>query len=181
MTDEPDGFRALVESARDNVPEDFDWSEVPQDDAQISLAVLHFSSGAYHYAIPGDDVREILGVMPMTKLPGAPDYIQGVVIHRRQVIGILYLERWFGLPPAQNPEDMPVRTMLIEHGSFLIGLPAGEVASIEEWDRADLSSVLPPTLPAKLRTYALATREVDSKIVILLDIKRLIEDAAVRE
>ncbi|MGX8249618.1 chemotaxis protein CheW, partial [Escherichia coli] len=41
--------------------------------------VLSFDLGGEMFAIPADTVREILEVPPVTRVPGAPDFSNGLI------------------------------------------------------------------------------------------------------
>jgi purine-binding chemotaxis protein CheW len=176
MSDENrEGLDALIDDAS---LEDFDWSSPSTDDDDVVTTVMHFDVGKNVYALAGEDVREIVFAPKVTPLPGAPAYVTGVTIHRQEVIGVLDLNRWFNLEASKFRAK---RLIIVEHGNMVAGILTGVRTEIVEWTRAHTRGVLLPTLPTKLRAYAKATREMNDEVVTLIDIRRIIEDAAVDE
>ena len=176
--DERPGLGELIDEASGVSLDDFDWSSPATDDDDVVTTVVHFDVGENTYAALGEEVREIIFAPKVTSLPGAPPYVKGVTIHRQEVIGVLDLNRWFAL---EAPSFKAERLIIVEHGGLVAGILAGANTHIVEWTRAHTRGVLVPTLPAKLHAYTQATREIGDDLVILLDIRRVIEDAAVRE
>lgn len=186
MPDDPSqdgGLDELMEQARQR-HDSFDWGEEAEEldeegaasAEQVSL--LRFQIRDQAYAVRAEDVREVIGQLPSTLLPGAPPYIRGIVIHRRQVVGLLDLDRWFKLDDQGAPIEAG-RVVIVEHDALLVGLLAGAQTTIIQWPRAALAGNL-DALPTRLRKYARAVRDDDAGPVILLDVPRLLEDAALR-
>lgn len=55
------------------------------------MLLLCFDIGADRYAIPAAGVREILPLGPAREVPGAPDYVAGVILYRGRVIPVIDL------------------------------------------------------------------------------------------
>jgi len=173
-----DGFEDLVEQSQQAFA-DFDWSATPVEDEDVSMSVLSFGIAEHRFAVAGEDVREIIRSPEITEIPGTPRYILGIIVHRRQVVGVLDLLGWLEMTAHQDSSIE--RLVIVEHGDFVVGLRTDQTTRIEEWSREQLSGVLPPTLPPRVRTYTRATREHEvGRATILLDIKSILDDAAVR-
>lgn len=160
------------------------WGVEQEDDrssGQELLPVLRFHNITHHYALPGDQVKEVIGPSRMTPLPGAPPYILGITVHRRQVIGILDLDQFF-YPERSLPSPPPERVILVEYGSSLVGIHAGERTYLEQWPLESVSRESVELLQPNIRPYARAIRDSpqDPDVVLLLDIDKVLEDAAIR-
>ena len=115
----------------------------------------------------------------MTPLPGAPEYIEGIVVHRRQVIGLLDLEVWFGRSKRVRASND--RILIIEEGALVAGIACDATTRMEVWPASILDAPVPDSIPAHVRPYVLALRDdKEQGTVLLLDVKRLLEDAAVK-
>lgn len=65
---------------------------------------LTFSLGAEQYGLEILKIKEIIGMMPVTALPQAPDYLKGVINLRGKVIPIVDLRKKFTMPEQAETE-----------------------------------------------------------------------------
>lgn len=142
--------------------------------------LLHFTLGARHYAIPGEQIREVIQPERITRLPGSPDYIRGVVVHRRSVIGVLDLERWLELD-SEADQDAMKRLILVEHGELTAGICTGELTQIMTLTDEEMQRALKHGAPdQKSAPYVRAVLHIGELNVLLLHITRILGDAAIR-
>jgi len=66
---------------------------------------LAFALGSEHYGIEILKVREIIGHLNITRVPGLPAHVSGVINLRGQVISVLDLRSRLGLEPAPRTEQ----------------------------------------------------------------------------
>ncbi len=76
---------------------------VPWDE-NGELEVLTFDVGDERLAIEAVSIREILDLLPETRVPGAPELVASVVNFRGKIIPIADLRLAFGLP-RQMPDE----------------------------------------------------------------------------
>lgn len=171
---------ALIASAKR--PEEFDWhvedSEV-QDVVQM-VSVLRFQVGERLFAVPSEYVREIVSGLRVTPVPGAPNHVHGVSVFRRQVLGILNLGQWLD-PAAQRAEFKEGRTVIVEAGSYTVGIEADVVSGMDEWPIEEVDrSAIPDSINARTRRYAAGIQLQRDEATVLLDVSKLLSDAAVQ-
>ena len=63
---------------------------------------ITFKLGDEFFAINVAQVREVLELPLITKVPGAPDYMRGVINVRGKATPVVDLRRKFGLPRAND-------------------------------------------------------------------------------
>ncbi|MCL4691626.1 MAG: chemotaxis protein CheW, partial [Candidatus Hydrogenedentes bacterium] len=63
---------------------------------------LTFALGKETYGLEILKVQEIIGLMPITKVPRTPDYVRGVINLRGRVIPVVDLRGKFGLEPHDD-------------------------------------------------------------------------------
>lgn len=105
----------------------------PQDEASKSImakrtraiaekSALRLTSGELHakdkyisfnlnndyYCIALDYVKEVLKDTSITKVPGTPDFIQGIMNLRGDYITVINLKKFLSLPESENTEKNPV-------------------------------------------------------------------------
>jgi purine-binding chemotaxis protein CheW len=97
---------------------------------------LTFFLAGEEYGIEILSVHEIIGVMPITSVPGTPDYICGIINLRGKIIPIIDLRRKFGMESkAQTAETciIVVHVQGVEVGtvvdrvSEVLNIAAGDI------------------------------------------------------
>lgn len=174
-------LKDLLASATEEASAGFDWGAGEEETAeQEELTLLQFHHGAQRYAVAGEEVREVINRSTSTELPGSPPHIRGIMIHRRQVIGLLDLDRWFGVSRGSGDDFGQSRVILVEHQNLVAGIIADPSTQIVQWSAEVLHKSLPESLPSRVRAYIKALRHDDSGTVLMLDVVKLLEDAAIK-
>ncbi|MCI0395705.1 MAG: chemotaxis protein CheW [Chloroflexi bacterium] len=112
--------------------------------------VLTFRLAGQEYGLLVENVRQIIEMVTITRLPEAPAAIQGVINLQGKIVPILDLRLRLGLP--FKPYQLHTPIILIEHYSQVLGLVVDSVEAVTEIAPADLESneaVLPPQLNGK--------------------------------
>src|ERR1019366_10209043 len=94
-------------------------------EAGAVMEVVRFDLGDERYAPETTYVREILRIRESTPLPGTPDFLVGITNLRGQILAVLDLRRFFGVPPQSNTERSRVIVLgqdRIEFGIFADGV-----------------------------------------------------------
>ncbi len=141
---------------------------------------LTFTLGEELYGIDIRAVIEIIGIMPITKVPEVPAYVQGIINLRGKIIPVVDMRLRFG----QEYRSYSDRTcvIIISVNDVLIGLiidGVSEVLTIPE-----NSIVPPPELKSVRNRYVKNIGKLsEEKVVLLLDWKKLFstEDEALLE
>ncbi len=104
------------------------------------LAVLTFDLQGEIFAIEATRVREILDPGPVTDVPGAPEFINGLINVRGRVVPLADLRLRFGMAPRAATPDS--RFIVVEAGqgaqAVAVGLRADKVHEVTELAGADL-------------------------------------------
>jgi purine-binding chemotaxis protein CheW len=174
------GFDGLIDAA--STDDGFDWEEEASevDDSQSAVSVLCFAVGDRQFAVPTEYVREIVSEIDVTPVPGAPKHVRGVGVLRRQVIGVLNLYQWLD-PVAERDEIDTSRVVIVETGPYMVGIETTEVTGMDEWPEQVLDrSRIPESINARTRRYAAGMRLSGDEATVLLDVPKLLDDAAVQ-
>lgn len=141
---------------------------------------LTFTLGEELYGIDIRAVIEIIGIMPITKVPEVPAYVQGIINLRGKIIPVVDMRLRFGQEYRQYSDRTCV--IIISVNDVLIGLiidGVSEVLTIPE-----NSIVPPPELKSVRNRYVKNIGKLsEEKVVLLLDWKKLFstEDEALLE
>ena len=137
----------------------------------VSGKYLTFQVADEEYGIEINAVREIIGTLPITPVPGSPPEMMGVVNLRGKVIPVISMRVRFGMMPG---EPHPQNVILVVDGrSGPIGLFADRVKEVANFTEAD--TVPPPTYGLVVETTMVKSiGNAHGKIRILLDIQRVL-------
>ncbi len=104
--------------------------EVPQ------LQLVTFQVGVEEYAVPIERVQEILRVGDITRVPGAPAIVRGVVNVRGRLLAVADLASRLGVAPVALGHD--ARIVMLDFGGRFIGLLVDRVSYVIKVPRPSL-------------------------------------------
>lgn len=132
---------------------------------------LTFTLGEEIYGIGILKVQEIIGLLPITRVPRVQDYVRGVINLRGKVIPVISLGLRFGLPAR----DDTARTCIIvvelrsESGVVTMGMVVDSVSEVVNIDASNIEAA--PALGSEGDTAFLrGMGKVKDKVVMLLDV-----------
>jgi len=96
----------------------------------VRPSVLVVQQGGVCYGVPVSQVREVLRDRPVTRVPGSPPLVRGVVNVRGAVVTVLELSVLLRAERAVTSSSV----VLLEHGSRLIGLAVDAVRDVRASD-----------------------------------------------
>ncbi|MCP4590017.1 MAG: purine-binding chemotaxis protein CheW [bacterium] len=118
-------------------------------------------------------VREIIGIMDITRVPQTPDFVEGVVNLRGKVIPVVDLRSKFGLERAEYNEETCI--IVVDVG-MLMGIIVDTVQEVHDIPASDIEP--PPQLGAAVDTaFILGMGKVKDAVKILLDIDKVLTSA----
>lgn len=133
---------------------------------------LTFSLGREEYGVSIGLVKEINGMMDITPVPGAPQYIKGVINLRGKIVPVMDLRLRFGLPEA----EYTTRTCLIvfEVGEKAKRLFSIAVDGVSEVLNIQTTEIEPPARYSEQNEqFLLGLGKAKAKVVLLLDVSRV--------
>jgi len=118
-------------------------------------------------------VREVGNVLPVTRLPNTPEYVDGVLDLRGEVLPVIDLRRRLGLPT--KVADLDTRVMVLDlgddHAAALVVDGVEQVITV-----AEASVTAPdPQLILPGQDYVAGVARSDDHLVVLMDLKRLMD------
>lgn len=90
------------------------------------------------YCIELDYVKEVLKDTSITKVPGTPDFIEGIMNLRGDYITVLDLKKFLNIPSSQNSEKKPV--IIIKCNELKLALLIDKINELFECQENDLSN-----------------------------------------
>lgn len=136
---------------------------------------LSFFLAGDEYAVSISPVREIIECPPLTKVPGAPAWIRGVLNLRGLVVPVVDLAVKFGLQAGEitRRSCIVILDVSFEDGPTVIGVIADAVHQV--LDLLPEAIQPPPRFGPKVRVDCiLGMAENNGKFAVLLDIDRIL-------
>ena len=137
---------------------------------QDRLEVIEFVLADEKYAVESSFVREVCPFKEFTPIPGTPAFVLGVMNVRGEIISVVDLKKFFGLPEKGLPDLRKV--ILINDGEMEFGLLADTVTGLRHILLQDLQATL-PTLTGARKEFL---KGVTAARVAVLDSARLLSD-----
>ncbi len=132
------------------------------------LVVFELNGEAY-----GVDVARVQSIMPMQPIsvvPGAPDFIEGVINLRGAVVPVVDLRTRFGLPEAANGRKKVIIT--VELTGLYLGLIVDKVTDVTKIAQAAIEPPS-PLLTSMDTAYLRGIGKFKERLIILLDLGRV--------
>jgi len=142
---------------------------------------LTFSLAGEEYGIGILKVKEIIGVMPVTPVPGTPEHIKGVINLRGKVIPVVDLRLKFGMERAESTERTCIIVVEISSrgNKIAMGIVVDSVSEVVNIKIAEIEDT--PNFGAKLDTaYILGMAKIGQGVKILLDIDKVMTDREIQ-
>lgn len=138
-----------------------------------ALFVCEFLLGNERYGIEALFMQEVFPLKSITHLPGLPGFILGIINVRGNIIPVMDIRKFFGIPERGITELN--RVLILKNGKMVTGILADEVLGVRGININDLQ---PPmaTLTGIGENYL---RGVTSGRLIVLDAASILDDPAI--
>lgn len=130
-----------------------------------------FSIGNESYGVDIESVESIIKMQEITRLPHAPEFVEGVTNLRGTVIPILDLRKRFGLTPEAPTRE--TRIVIVNMKDTHVGMVVDAVTQVV---RVSEESVEPPPHMSVTANSAFirGIAKMDEMLIILLDLKKVL-------
>ena len=136
---------------------------------EVQLVV--FSLGREEFAVEVTQVREIMRMEEITRMPKTPAYVEGIINLRGQIIAVIGLANRLNLESDERSAD--TRIIVVEAGEVKVGMI---VDSVSEVLRVSTEAVeASPTLVTDISSaYLQGVVKQDNRLIILLDLTKVL-------
>ena len=115
-------------------------------------------------------VREIIGIMDITRVPRMSDFVKGVINLRGKVIPVVDLRLKFSLQPTEYNEETCI--IVVDIG-MLVGMIVDTVQEVHDIPTANIEQ--PPQMGAAVdSSFILGMGKVGEQVKILLNIEKVL-------
>lgn len=154
-------------------------ADIERTPSGLAGKYLTFKLGEEIYGMEILCVQEIIGLLPITRLPRVTKYIRGVINLRGKVIPVMNLARRFDLPDRDDTEltCIIVTELVREDGTITMGIVVDEVSEVVDINAESIEP--PPDLGAAIgERFLSGMGKITDKVVILLDVSEVLAPSA---
>ena len=139
---------------------------------EMKQTYILFGVAGTSYAVPSHEVQHMEMVDGVTPVPNAPQFVEGVVFSRGQVVPVINLRARFGFERAAV--DQRTRLLVVKHGARTIGLMADEA---REFISISDTSIQPPgnAIGNLSSSYLDGVATLGERIVLILNIREVVD------
>ena len=118
-------------------------------------------------------VQEIIRMMPITKVPNSPPFVDGVINLRGKVIPIIDMRRRFGM--VANAHNSQTRITVMDLQGQVVGFVVDAVREVLRIKESTVEA--PPQMVAGIGSdYLKGVGKLDDRLLILLELDRLLSE-----
>ena len=136
-----------------------------------TLQVVTFALGSEEYGVDIAQVQEINRMVTITHVPRAPQFMEGVINLRGQLIPIIDLRSRFGMDRAERTKN--TRIVVTEIGGKRIGMVVDSVSEVLRIPVEQIEGA--PDLIGGIDTeYIRGVGKMGDRLIIMLDLGRVV-------
>ncbi|RKH62681.1 chemotaxis protein CheW [Corallococcus aberystwythensis] len=134
-----------------------------------------FQVGDHLFGLDIARVQEILLPPPLTRVPGAPPEVAGLLNLRGQIVPAIDLRRRLDLPEGTAPADAPHVVLRGDEGA--VSLRVDAIGDILPFEQSDLEP-LPDNLRGPLRSLLLGVHALPDRLLLVLSADAVVDGLA---
>ena len=138
--------------------------------SETEMQLVVFDLAAEYYGVDIGAVREIIRMQTITRVPGAPCFVEGVINLRGRVVPVVDLRKRLSLTMGEQTKDS--RIVVVDIGGRDVGVV---VDGVTEVLRIMLSSIEPPSsmITNVDSDYLRGIAKLETKLIIFLDLNKV--------
>lgn len=140
------------------------------ENAEI-LQLVSFLIGEEEYGVDILLVQEIIRMMEITKVPNAPDFVDGVVNLRGRIIPVIDLRTKLGMPRKEH--DKNTRIIVVEVAGKTVGFIVDAVTEVLRIP-ASITEPPPEIVAGVNAEFIKAVGKLDDRLLILIDLEKIL-------
>ena len=139
--------------------------------AAVAGQYLSFFLAGEEYGLEILKVREIIGILPVTRVPRTPRYIRGVINLRGKVIPIIDLRLKLSMDAVEDDRETCI--IVVQARSVQMGIVVDQVSEVLDIVESEIEEA--PEFGASIDTeYLLGLAKSGGRVRLLLDIERVL-------
>ncbi len=130
-----------------------------------------------YYAVDISHARTIIPFQPVTRVPHTPDFVEGVINNRGQVVPVVDLRKRFAL--AKKDADIEAKIIVMVVGKDTVGMIVDAVTDVIKIPRSKIEPT-PPVMNNIEAQYIAGIANLDDTLVVLLRMDRVLTEGEMK-
>ena len=135
-----------------------------------------FRLGDEIYGVNVMQIREVLPHSEITPVPGAPDYVLGIINLRGNVVTVIDTRKRFGLAPGNIDEQ--ARIVIVEVDTQVVGMLVDSVADVTYLKQSEIETT-PNIGNEETSKFIQGVCNKNDELLILIELERMIDTSPV--
>ena len=142
-----------------------------KQDTASEMQLVVFDLASEYYGVDIGDVREIIRMQSVTRVPGAPPFVEGIINLRGQVIPVVDLRKKLALDVSDQTADSRIVWVTINEQDVGVIVDA-----VTEVLRIPVASIEPPSSMVSNvdSDYLRGIAKLEDRLIILLDLGKVL-------
>jgi len=133
-------------------------------------AVVFLLNNSY-YGVPILQVQEIVKMSSITKVPNTPEFVEGILNLRGNIVPIIDLRKRFYLPKVEVLDSWKILILKIEEMQF--GVMVDQISEVEKI-HSSLIEIPPKVVSGVKGDFISGIAKIKDRLLILLDTNKLL-------
>lgn len=133
-------------------------------------SLVTFRLGTGEYAIDIMQAKEIIKMEKITLIPNAPDFVEGVINLRGNIIPIIDLKKRFKLEEASGDRNTGI--IIVKIDDIDMGIIIDAISKVVSISTSDIQT--PPSMLSGIgQKYIKGVGKLEDKLLVVLDLEKL--------
>ena len=146
-------------------------------DSEIQLVI--FQLGDEEYGVDVSQVKEIIKMQRITKVPKSPVFVEGVINLRGQLTTVMDLRKRFNIGTGNIDDN--TRIVVAEFKNNLVGMIVDSVSAVLRISEKDIDQT-PSAIATEIdASFLKGVGKVGERLIILLDLARVLTGGELKQ
>lgn len=133
---------------------------------------VEFKIGEEEYGIDILQVKTIERMMPITRVPKAPNFVEGVINLRGEIVPVIDLKKRFDLPVVETTDN--TRIIIVTVDDITVGMIVDSATEVVQLAQKDIEPA--PAITGSIDSnYLDGVGKIEGKLLILLNVAKLLK------
>lgn len=138
------------------------------------IQLVTFKVGEEEFGVDILKVQEIIRMMPITKVPNSPIFVEGVINLRGKVIPVIDMRKRFGMPVTGHNNETRIEVMDLQ--GQIVGFVVDAVREVLRIKESTIEPP-PPVVAGIGSEFMKGVGKLEDRLLILLDLDKLLTES----
>ncbi len=143
-----------------------------KDSLENEMQLVVFGLGDEEFGVEITQVREIIRIPEITKMPNSPDFVDGVINLRGTIAPIVDLKKLLDIHRGNDENTDTMRIVIVEHDERIVGMIVDGVSEVLRLSKNDIDAnpILASDVSAE---YISGVGKLENRLLILIDMTKI--------